>query len=271
LPRERERESKAAKELIENFREYLAQEHIEEVSDFIPETNIPLLQQFVDIGSEGVYSVSGYIDESGELFVTRRAKKVFQRSQPAGVGVCFESLPSNAALSASVYRLCKELQYFGIFEVEFIRFNGQWAVIDFNPRLFNQAAMDSHRGMPLSLFAYLDAAERTEELRAAIAASQKEDRDQPAVFYDRFTLRAILAAKTLAGRTSREELRYWRSWMKRNSAHSVDFAADKLDRMPEVIHVFSEIILGIKSLRRFFRSASQGMTPQESNAIEVPQ
>jgi predicted ATP-grasp superfamily ATP-dependent carboligase len=263
--------ARSDKELIANFEEYLSLERPEEENHFLPDINIPLLQHFVEIGSEGVYSVSGFIDETGELFVTRLATKVFQRSQPAGVGICFESLPADPELSASVYRLCRELDYFGIFEVEFIRFGGRWAVIDFNPRLFNQAGMDSHRGMPLSLFAYLDAAGKTSELRTAIEASQLVDQNRPTVFYDRFTLRAILAAKTLARRSSREERRYWRDWMKRNALRSVDFATDRSDRIPGYVHALSEIVLGLRALNRFFRSTSQAEPAREPVALKVPQ
>ena len=258
-------------ELIENFREYLALEHAEGKDHFLPDTSIPLLQYFVDIGTDGVYSVSGYIDETGEHFVTRQATKVFQRSQPAGVGVCFESLPTDPTLSESVRRLCRELNYFGIFEVEFIRFDGRWAIIDFNPRLFNQAAMDAHRGMPLSLFAYLESAGRTSDLHKAIAIAREEGEDKQAVFYDRFTLRAILAAKTLTRRATRKERLYWQNWMKQNAAHSVDFAADKTDLMPGFVHAVSEIILGIKALRRFFRSTPQVAPSEEPLAIKVSQ
>jgi predicted ATP-grasp superfamily ATP-dependent carboligase len=258
-------------ELIENFREFLSLEHAEGEDHFLPDTSIPLLQRFVDIGPEGVYSVSGYIDETGEHFVTRHATKVFQRSQPAGVGVCFESLPTDPALSAAVYRLCRKLGYFGIFEVEFLRFDGRWAIIDFNPRLFNQAGMDAHRGMPLSLFAYLESAGKLSDLHDAIAIAQEEGEDKPAVFYDRFTLRAILTAKTLTRRVSREERHYWRNWIKRNASHSVDFAADRSDLMPGVIHALSETILGVRAFRKFFRSTPRVAVSPEPVAIKVSQ
>lgn len=259
------------KELIAKFQEYLSLEQEASADHFIPDASIPLLQYFVDIGSVGVHSVSGYIDETGDLFVTRRATKVFQRSQPAGVGVCFESLPTDYGLSDAVYRLCRELGYFGIFEVEFIRFDGRWAVIDFNPRLFNQAAMDARRGMPLALFAYLDAAGRTSELRAAVAKARQDDLDNSTVFYDRFTLRAILTAKALTRRISREELLYWREWMQKSASHSVDFAADRSDFIPGLVHACSELFLGIRAFRRFSRSTPQIVPQREPLAVKVPQ
>lgn len=217
------------------------------------QATLPILQQFVRVGSEGVYSITGFVDRSGELFVTRAATKVFQRSQPVGVGVCFEALPTDPAMSEAVRRLCKELGYFGIFEVEFLRLGNRWAVIDFNPRLFNQVGLDIHRGMPLPFFACLDAVGDTADLRDAVATARSED-GKLGVFYDRFTLRAILLAQTLTARGSNEDRTYWRAWMKRHEAHAIDLVADHRDPVPGIVHAFSEMYLGLKSFRRFVRS-----------------
>jgi predicted ATP-grasp superfamily ATP-dependent carboligase len=256
-------------ELARNFLAYVSRENGGDAAAVVSTGRLPLLQHFVAIGAEGVYSVSGFIDETGELFVTRHARKVFQRSEPAGVGVCFDSLPADPELSEAVHRFCRHLGYFGIFEVEFVRFRGRWAVIDFNPRLFNQAAMDAYRGMPLALFAYLDAAGNTAELREAIAIARDEDQDRTAVFQDSFTLQAILIAKALSRRTSRAETGYWRDWMRQNSSRSVDFALDKTDLMPGIVHALSDTILGLKALRRFFRSTAPISSGREPKAITV--
>jgi D-aspartate ligase len=226
----------------------------------LPDARLPILQQFVSVRSEGVCSVTGFIDQTGELFVTRRSKKVLQRSQPAGVGICFESLPQDAELSDAVRRLCRELGYFGIFEVEFLYTDGAWAVIDFNPRTFNQIGMDIPRGMSLPLLAWMNAAGEREALQAAVAAAQVvPPKSSATVFCDRFTLRALLLAKSLTRRISREELSYWRSWMKCNSATCVDVAASSDDPWPRVIHIISEIFLGLRAFRRFLR-----LTPRAS-------
>lgn len=256
-------------ELLAKCLQFVAREDRGTGDHLLSNAQMPLLQSFVEVGPEGVYSVSGYIDKSGELFVARHTTKVLQRSQPAGVGVCFEALPTNPRLSSAVYHLCRELGYFGIFEVEFIRFGGGWAIIDFNPRLFNQIAMDACRGMPLALFAYLEAADRLSELRDAVAVSREDDRDDPFVFYDNFTLRAILMAKTLTGRISREERTHWRSWMKRNESHSVDFARDKTDPLPGLIHAVSETILGVKAVSRFLHSTPQVVSEHVPAALKV--
>ena len=253
----------SAPDLMSQYRRFIDRERARCADNsLLPDANLPILQQFVRVGREGVHSVTGFIDRTGELFVTRCATKVFQRSQPVGVGVCFESLPPAPALSEAVRRLCRETGYFGIFEVEFLRFDGQWAAIDFNPRLFNQVGMDIRRGMPLPLLAYLDAAGETSILRDAVAKAQKE-RDGQTVFYDRFTLHAILLAQTITGRISRGDRAYWRDWMKQHAAHAVDFAMDDSDRIPGVIHAVSEIYLGLKSFPRFLRS-----TPRTSSLTQ---
>lgn len=256
----------SARDLIDQYRRFVDREQARAAdSALLPEASLPILQQFVRVGSEGVHSITGFIDRTGELFVTRCATKVFQRSQPVGVGVCFESRPPSPALSDAVRRLCRKLGYFGIFEVEFLWFDGRWAVIDFNPRLFNQIGMDIRRGMPLPLLACLDAAGETALLRDAVAKAQQED-DGQTVFCDRFTLRAILLAQTVTGQISREDRAYWRAWMKQHAAHTVDFTADSSDPVPGVIHALSEIYLGLKSLPRFMRSTRRAL-PLTPNAL----
>ena len=241
-------------ELIKEYQRFLAREQAcDQVNPLLGEINLPILQQFVRVGPEGVHSVTGFIDRTGELFVTAAATKVFQRFQPVGVGVCFEPRPSDPALADAVRRLCRELGYFGVFEVEFLYFGGNWTAIDFNPRLFSQIGMDIRRGKPLPLLACLDAAGEMARLREVVADGQTED-DQQTVFCDRFTLRAILLAQLLTGRISNPDRAYWREWMKRNARHAVDFAADGSDPVPGLVHRLSEAYLGLKSVPRFMRS-----------------
>jgi predicted ATP-grasp superfamily ATP-dependent carboligase len=242
-------------ELLEEFPQFAARE-LRDVSPnpLLPDAHLPMVQKYVDVSADGVRSVSGFVDRSGELFVARHATKLLQRSRPVGVGVCFESCPADAELSDAVRRLCRELGYFGIFEVEFVRYDGRWCVIDFNPRLFSQVGMDIRRDAPLPYLACLDAAGETEMLRSEVAKAQQADADGAAVFYDRFTLRALILAQTLTLRNSRENRDFWRGWARRNADHAVDFAADADDAIPGVIHVLSEIYLGLRAFPRFLKS-----------------
>jgi D-aspartate ligase len=229
----------------------------------LAETNV-MLQQFVSNANEAVHSITGFVDRTGELFVTRHAAKVLQRLEPVGVGVCFESLPEDPSLTDDVRRLCKELGFFGIFEVEFVWFEGRWNIIDFNPRIFSQVALDIRRGLPLPLLAYLDAVGDAVTLRKAVEDAQAHDDGPKVVFYDRFTLTALLQAKSLTSRISPWDLAYWRAWRSQNDC-AVDFAADSKDRMPGFVHIMSEIMLGLMALPRFLR-----LTPQIPKFLNQP-
>jgi predicted ATP-grasp superfamily ATP-dependent carboligase len=246
----------APSELIRHYRRFLHREEGRPASTpLLPDARRPILQKFVDVKDQGVLSITGFLDRGGELFVTRAARKVLQRSQPVGVGVCFEAQPAPAELPELVRRLCKDLGYFGIFEVEFIRDSGHWAVIDFNPRMYSQVGMDIRRGMPLPLLAWLDAIGDIDSLRGEVARAQSAD-DTRVVFRDRFTLQALLVAQFLTARVSNEGLSKWRRWMKQHADHAVDFAADRDDRLPGIIHMISELYLGLRSLPRFVRATS---------------
>jgi D-aspartate ligase len=216
----------------------------------------PLLQQFAVEGSQNVQSITGFIDRTGELFVSRRSVKVFQRSLPIGVGICHEALPASPELSRMVYDLCRELNYFGVFEAEFILFNGHWAMIDFNPRFYNQTGLDIRRGMPLPLLAFLDASGQTDALSEAVAKAQVEN-EAPFVFCDQFTLEAILLAQAIVSRAPRANRQRWRAWSRQHAAHCVDVAMDYSDPMPAIVHALSETYLGMRALPRFVRTTTR--------------
>ena len=55
------------------------------------------------------------------MIAARGAKKVLQRMPPVGIGVCFEAVPLDDILVEAIRRLCREVGYFGVFEIEFLR------------------------------------------------------------------------------------------------------------------------------------------------------
>lgn len=245
---------KSPPELLSEYQRFVEREYVHLADNpHMPDARRPIVQQFVDIAEEGVQSISGFIDRSGELFVTRRSTKVFLRSYPVGVGVCYEALPADPPLSACVRLLCRELGYHGIFEVEFVRHGDGWAVIDFNPRLFNQMGMDLYRGMPLPLFTCLAATGEVGQLREAVHQAQAHDENLPAAFCDGFTLRMILAARVITRRISSEEVVHHRRWLASSAGYRVDIAASRGDPTLGIAHICSEIYLGLRALPRFLR------------------
>jgi predicted ATP-grasp superfamily ATP-dependent carboligase len=261
---------RTANELLQHYQRFVEREQDRPADDILlPDAGRPFLQQFVRVGHEGVQSIAGFIDRTGELFVSRRSRKVFQRTQPLGVGVCYESLPPAPALTNAVYRLCRQVGFFGIFEVEFLWFDGRWVIIDFNPRFYNQMGLDIHRGMPLPLLACLETLGETQTLREAVTTAQTEDKIARTVFSDRFTLRAILAAKAITSRITHEDRQYWLGWTKRNVTHAVDVAADHSDPIPGIIHALSETYLGLKAIPRFMQSGQRTSPVLERTLTKV--
>ena len=216
------------------------------------EAGRPLLQQLIR-ARPGPISISGFLDSSGDHFVTRRCVKVFQRLNSTGVGICFEALPADEELAEAVRRLCGELGYFGLFEAEFLPMDGRWALIDFNPRLFNQVALDVRREMPLPLLACLDALGDRRGLRAALDRACAYDQSQSATIVDRFTLGATLLVQAARGAHGRAERDKWKSWIRMHAPHMVDFVADRHDSLPAVVHAVSETRLGVRALPRLLR------------------
>lgn len=255
-------------ELLKQYKTFLTRESYPSVAP-ADSINRPILQQFAREGSQNVQSVSGFIDRTGNLFVARRSAKIFQRSKPIGVGVCHEALASSPALSKAAYDLCRKLNYFGVFEIEFIRSGGRSAMIDFNPRFYNQIGLDISRGMPLPLLAFLDATGQKEALREAVAKAQVEI-ETPMVFCDRFTLNSILLAQALLSPASLADLRQWRKWISLHAAHCVDVAIDNFDPVPAFVHALSEIYLGLKALPRFVLAAPLKSPTPNRTVQKVP-
>jgi predicted ATP-grasp superfamily ATP-dependent carboligase len=206
-------------------------------------------QQFVDKADKGVLSVSGFIDRSGTRLVARAARKVMQRTEPAGVGVCFESAPMEPALADAVARLCRNLGYFGVFEVEFLwagsGAGGGWAAIDFNPRFYNQMRLDTARGMPLARLCYYDAIGDTERLAALVAQAQAAPADTWLCLRDGFTMNLLLLVRSLGGQVSRADRRRWRQW---NRNPMIDLIRTPDDPWVWPVHMVSEVALGLRKL-----------------------
>jgi predicted ATP-grasp superfamily ATP-dependent carboligase len=222
----------------------------------LPDVPPPVVQRFVPMGREGVCSVSGFIDRTGTLFVSRVSAKVFLRMQPAGVGVCYEARPPSAELSEAARKLCLAAGFFGAFEIEFVRWGAGWAPIDFNPRLFSQVGLDVARGMPLPHLLWLAALDRRDELAQAVEAARAAESDPAAhALYDRFTLGTMLTAMAVTKRATKAERAYWHDWRRTHAPMAVDYAWDRRDLLPGLVHAASEILLGLRALPRFLRAA----------------
>jgi predicted ATP-grasp superfamily ATP-dependent carboligase len=202
-------------------------------------------QQFVDKADKGVLSVAGFIDRGGTRFVARAARKVMQRTEPAGVGVCFESAPLDPALADAVARLCRDIGYFGVFEVEFLWAGDCWAAIDFNPRFYNQMRLDTARGTPLARLCYYDAIGDMARLSALMTQAQAAPADSWLCLRDGFTMNLLLLLRSLGGQVSRADRRRWRQW---NRNPMIDLIRTPDDPWVWPVHMVSELALGLRKL-----------------------
>ncbi|MGC4121425.1 MAG: carbamoyl-phosphate synthase [Myxococcales bacterium] len=221
-----------------------------------PDAGTPILQELHAEAEQGIYSLSGFVDETGELFVCRASTKVLQRPRKLGIGLCFEEAPVDAPLAERLRRMCLALGYHGVFEAEFIATGDRKLLIDFNPRLYSQMAFDIDRGMPLPLFAYLAATGDREALKAEVEHAQlREARSQPARAYTHhFIFEVLLRGQGASGRLTRDEVRTWRRWLQDHGAWTTDAVADPDDGLPALVDVAQHLAGYARHPRAFVRS-----------------
>ncbi len=242
----------APAELAEEYRAFSRDGYAPMLVRFDPAVSRPMVQEFHPEAAEGIYSLSGFVDETGELFEVRGAMKVLQRPRRLGVGVCFESAPVREELAAGLQRLCRRLGYHGVFEVEFIQTQDDFLLIDFNPRYYGQMGFDIARGLPLPLLAYHAALGDGDSLRRELQAA-RDWRGGGEVFCNRIALEMLLNLQRLSGALPVEEARQWRRWLEDNRALAVDPLIDADDLMPTAVEVAQILYGSARHPRAFVR------------------
>lgn len=89
--------------------------HGRAVVERLPAASLPLVQAYFHEGVSGSLLVSGFIDETGELFVTRAASKVLQFPRTLGIALCLEAVDIGEKLSSAIREICLRTKYFGVF------------------------------------------------------------------------------------------------------------------------------------------------------------
>ena len=112
-------------ELINQYRRFIDRERARATEDpFFATATCPSCSSSFVWGARASILSRG-LSTGRESCSLRVAQPRCFRDPNLGSGVCFEALPSDPALSGAVRRLCRELGYFGIFEVEFLWFDGR--------------------------------------------------------------------------------------------------------------------------------------------------
>jgi D-aspartate ligase len=197
----------------------------------------PMIQQYYERAVDGVYTVSGFVDDSGGI-VALGARKILQRPRKFGIGLCFEEALLPDAIKAGLLKLCQAAEYFGVFDAEFIEHDGDLMLIDFNPRFYSQMAFECDRELHLPLLAYRaalgDGIQRDRaDARPALpelSANTLQDR----VYTHKLVLDLMLLFQGLSGALSPAEVKKWRAWYKSHRGRITDAVSQRGDAGPAI-------------------------------------
>ena len=228
---------------------------VDALSSRDPSLGRPLVQEYRPEAAQGIYNLAGFIDRSGEHVVVRASRKILQRPRKLGIGLCFESAPLDAALADGVMHLCRELGYFGIFEIEMIETDGRFLLIDFNPRPYSQMAFEIARGVPLPYLAYLDATGQEDALARAVAEAQTEPTSGATAYAHTLLLSLVIAGQALARPLGFGAPEPWAHWIRQNRL--TDAVFDARDPLPALLDAAAHIEHFARHPRSFLRSLTR--------------
>lgn len=238
-------------QLTHLWRRYRRMAYADEITGEIDDVGFPMIQEYLPQASRSVVSISGFAIRSGQIIDTRASRKVLQMPAQAGVGLCFETADVDQALIQKLSQLCRDIGYYGVFEAEFIRHDGQDLLIDFNPRYFAQVGFDIARGMHLPWLAQLCATGSENLATGFVEARALAAR--PSYFAHGFALRWNLLAGMLLGKITREQRRQWRGWLAARPERYADAIADVNDRAPGLVSAAATVWDSLRHPRAFWR------------------
>lgn len=219
----------------------------------VPGVERPMLQAYCAAAADGIYSLAGFIGEKEHQVVARGAMKVLQRPRRLGVGMCFEEAPVDAAVLASLVRLCRRVGYYGVFEAEFVPHDGALRLLDFNPRFYGQMGFEIARALPLGHMAWLAARGDTSGLDEAIARARRWQEGRGYIYCHRSYLKLVINLRRLAGRMRPEEAARWLGWLESRRAQglAVDATHAEDDRWPGWASRGHEVYRALRHPRSF--------------------
>ena len=245
----------SARDLPLAYRRFVAENaHGQAVIDRLPAASLPLVQAYFHEGVSGSVLVSGFVDDTGELFVARAARKVLQFPRTLGIALCLEAIELESPLARGIRDLCARVGYFGVFQIELLTAGERHLLIDFNPRYYHYLAFDIARGMPLPLMVQAAAAGDREEL-ARLVAGALRDRG-PRAFSYRLQLEELLIAQRISGVMPRSDAARWRAWFHAHEDDIVDAVWSKNDRVPSIVDLATHVFSRLRHARSFVQKVA---------------
>jgi predicted ATP-grasp superfamily ATP-dependent carboligase len=222
-----------------------------EVLDIVPDVCLPMLQSSSS-GAERIYTVDGFVDESGELFTTLACVKVLQRPRGSGPGIIFEHAESDPAVDEGLRRLFRMTGFCGVFDAEFIEHGTRKLLIDINPRFYNHMAFETDRGLHLPWLAYLAATGDRQALKEEVDKT-KNARVPGIAYVHRLPTAMMLTVQGFMRAMPREDRLRWRRWISDHRGAITDPARAAGDPAPAVAEVVMEALNFARHPRAFLR------------------
>jgi D-aspartate ligase len=223
-----------------------------EILNRVPDLPLPMLQSFI-FSDERIYTVDGFVDETGEIYTSLACVKLLQRPRGSGPGIIFEDAKVDPAVDQGLRRLFQATGFCGVFDAEFIERGPRKLLIDINPRFYSHMAFEVDRGLHLPWLAYLAAIGDLQTLKGEVEKAKRAHVPRRA-YVHRLHTTLLLATQRLARTMSGEERLRWRRWILDNRGSVTDplLAAD--DPVPGVAEVAMEAVNFIRHPRAYLRS-----------------
>jgi len=246
-----------AAQLIERYQAFREKTNYHPMlSKRAPTAARPMLQAYYKEAANGIYTISGFVNDSG-VVTALAARKILQRPRNLGIGLCFEAADLDPQLLKGIEKLCRKVNYFGVLEAEFIEVAGRFLLIDFNPRFYGQMAFECDRGLLLPLLAYHAALGYRDSIRPLVKqriADCSATRAHPTAYTHRLNFEIVTRGQRVTGRMSPRDARAWRDWYRSHRDRMSYAVADRRDRVPAFIDLFNVLRGCLRHPRSFVRT-----------------
>jgi D-aspartate ligase len=243
---------------IANFRAFMRDNpYGSELVAHDPDVVWPMVQTYLRQAASGIYSLAGFTDGSGKLPLVRASRKILQRPRKLGIGLCFQSAPVEQLLVEHVGALTRDLNYRGIFEIEFIEDKGEFLLIDFNPRGYSQMAFEVSRGLPLPYLQWLSATGDEKALEREWSLASQWQHDTSFAYCHSLLLGLVESGQRITAALKQGENEQWLTWREKHGNKLTDAVRSPGDPGPVVLDVAKHLRDFVRHPRAFWRSLSR--------------